>query len=140
VTETVIWTWRGEEVLQKATIAASGGLAEFGLEAEKAAKQELYPGHGYLTGTLQRSTHVATPGYSWLSDNVEPSESSPERGGQLAVPGRVGNKLALELGSGMRYAVPVHQGHHGREGYHWLVIGVQKTVSKIAAILEKRKL
>lgn len=53
--------WRGPEVLARAMPGAVKGLTEFDLRAEAAAKQQLYPGHGKITGTLQRGI-VGEPG------------------------------------------------------------------------------
>jgi hypothetical protein len=47
-------TWNGPDVLAKARRGAVVGLTEVDLRVEAAAKAELYPGHGKLTGTLQR--------------------------------------------------------------------------------------
>lgn len=47
--------WRGKETLAKARAAAVAGLTRGALRIEGAAKAELYPGHGKLTGTLQRA-------------------------------------------------------------------------------------
>lgn len=47
-------TWRGPELLAKARAGAVKGLTEVDQRTEAAAKAELYPGHGLLTGTLRR--------------------------------------------------------------------------------------
>jgi hypothetical protein len=46
--------WRGQAYLDRARRGAVRGLTEFDLRIEAAQKQELYPGHGKLTGFLQR--------------------------------------------------------------------------------------
>ena len=100
--------------------ALSDALIEFGLLVERGAKQELRGGHGVLTGTLRRSIHVARPSYNWGSDNVTPSTTTPERGGKEIKPEEKGSKLRIEIGSGMVYAMAVHQGHGSFAGYYYL--------------------
>jgi hypothetical protein len=59
-------TWQGPALLAKAMRGAVQGLSEFDLRAEGEAKQQLYPGHGKITGTLQRAI-VGEPAQS-ISD------------------------------------------------------------------------
>lgn len=99
----------------------SQGLKAFNAELVKGAKTKLYPGHGYLTGTLKRSIHAADPDYDWGRDNVEPSGSTPERGSHPYEPVKDGTLLMSAVGSGMRYALPVHQGWGSFEGYHYII-------------------
>lgn len=47
-------TWKGAAVLAKVRAGAVRGLTEVDLRGEAAIKAELYPGHGKLTGALQR--------------------------------------------------------------------------------------
>jgi hypothetical protein len=103
--------WRGETVAEAITAAISAAMATSFLLGEEVAKGVLVPGHGYDTGTMQRGTHVAAPGYPWPADNVEASPSSPERGGQRVEPLQRGPQgvLALELGCGQDYAIYYHQ-------------------------------
>ena len=103
------------------------------------SKRELRRGHGVESGTLRRSIHVAESGYDWSSDDVEPSASSIERGGAQVEPEANGDKLTLEVGSGLGYAMAVHQGHHNFSGYHYLTIGLKKAKEKIDSILSKYK-
>jgi hypothetical protein len=130
--------WKGDEV--KRTIEENGAkiMAEFGLTVEAEAKKELRRGHGVKTGTLRRSIHTAASGYDWGGDDVEPSAGAPERGGQAATP-EAGDKLTVEVGSGMVYAMAVHQGHHSFSGYHYLTNGLKKAQGKLAAILARHK-
>ena len=51
-----------------------------------------------------------------------------------------GVKVTIQLGSGLKYALPVHQGHHSFQGYHFLTIGVDKAKTKLAAILARHRL
>jgi len=48
--------------------------------------------------------------------------------------------LSLEVGSGLRYAMPVHQGHHSFQGYHYLTNGLKKAKAKLDAILRRHRL
>lgn len=131
--------WRGKEVAQEVAQKMAQALGEFGLRAEAHAKKELRKGHGVRTGTLRRSIHTAQPGYNWGADNVAPSTGSTERGGQ-AVEGRVENgRITVQLGSGLVYALAVHQGHHSFEGYHYLTNGIEKARPELPAVLRKHR-
>lgn len=48
-------TWHGERTLDEAAAKLIPLLDRHALRIEAKAKAELYPGHGKLTGTLQRS-------------------------------------------------------------------------------------
>lgn len=112
---------------------------KFGLIVESYGKQELEKGHGVLSGTLRRSIHIAEPGYNWAGDDVEPSEQAPERGGQkieLVVPS---DKVSLLIGSGLRYAMAVHQGHGSFQGYHFLTNPLNKAKPELPGILDEFK-
>lgn len=132
--------WKGKEAATavKRNVVAPA-LGEIGLRVETAAKRQLYKGHGVRTGTLRRSIHTATPGYNWQGDNMEPSASSPERGGQPALPEMESDQLVVQVGSGLRYALFVHQGDEGFEGYHYLVNGVEEVRPQVPAILQKHR-
>jgi len=130
-------TWRGDDVIVKTVNVLGEALTEIGLEVEGEGKKELQKGHGVITGTLRRSIHTAAPGYDWGGDNVKPSESSPDRGNVAAVPANRANRLSLEVGSGMEYALPVHQGHGSFPGYHFLTNAIEKVRSKVPGILRK---
>jgi hypothetical protein len=125
-----------QEVLQNVAAA----LGEFGLVAEGEAKKELQKGHGVITGTLRRSIHTAQPGYGWTGDDVTPSTSSPERGGKSFKAVINGVKVTIQLGSGLKYALAVHQGHHSFQGYHFLTIGVDKAKKDLPKVLARHKL
>jgi hypothetical protein len=51
-----------------------------------------------------------------------------------------GKKITIQLGSGLGYSLPLHQGHHGFQGYHFLTIGVDKTKPELPAVLKKHQL
>jgi len=116
--------WRGPELDRKLRAGLGAGLSEIGLRIEAKAKARLKPseqlddewveggGHGKRTGTLQRSIHNAQLGYDWGGDNVEPSDSSPEHGGQGVTPTEEGDALWIEIGSGLEYAMAVHENHY----------------------------
>ena len=122
----VIQRWNAKGVLEEVARRAEAMLVRFALAAETGAKAELYPGHGVQTGTLRRSIHVSAPGYPWGGDDAPPGEGTPERGGRSVKPERRGKTLVVQLGSGLRYALPVEKGHHSFGGYHYLERGLQK--------------
>ena len=129
--------WKGDEVKRQALENAAAAMAEFGLTVEAESKKELRKGHGVLTGTLRRSIHTALPGYDWGGDDVEPSPGSPERGGELNAPDT--DNVTVQVGSGLVYAMAVHQGHHSFQGYHYLTNGLNKAKGKLQSILARHK-
>ncbi len=133
----VRFDWRGEDVERRVKRGVAEGLMEFGLRSETGAKRRLQPGHGVITGTLRRSIHCATPGYSWAGDNVVPDDSTPERGGEEAEPAEVNGNLILQLGSGLEYAMAVHQGHGSFEGYHYITEAVAEQKPRLSEILKR---
>ena len=125
-------------------------VVRIGLEIEGEARRELHPsaqddagnwieggGRGKRSGTLQRSIHAASVGYNFAGDDVTPSNSSPDRGGQAPEPERDGDRLMVAVGSGMVYAMAVHQGHGSFGGYHYLTNAVEKVRPKALAIIRK---
>jgi len=131
--------WLGDEV--KRTMQEKGAkiIAEFALTVEGESKRELRKGHGVITGTLRRSIHTALPGYDWGGDDVEPSAGAPERGGQNVEAQSSGGRITVEVGSGLQYAMPVHQGHGSFAGYHYLTNGLNKAKAKLESIIAKYK-
>ena len=130
--------WRGDEVLKTTQENAAKIISEFALTVEGEAKKELRKGHGVETGTLRRSIHTALPGYDWGGDDVEPSAGAIERGGEAAMP-EAGNQLTVEVGSGLVYAMAVHQGHHNFTGYHYLTNGLKKAQGKLPSIIARHQ-
>ena len=130
--------WRGDEVLKTTQENAAKIISEFALTVEGEAKKELRKGHGVETGTLRRSIHTALPGYDWGGDDVEPSAGAIERGGEAAMP-EAGNQLTVEVGSGLVYAMAVHQGHHSFSGHHYLTNGLKKAQGKLSSIIARHQ-
>lgn len=128
--------WRGDAVRREVERRMAQAMGRFGLEVEREAKLELRKGHGVETGTLRRSIHTAAAGYDWTGDDVEPSAGSPERGGQAAEGTLEGGQITVQVGSGIRYALAVHQGHGRFGGYHFLTNGLEKAKGKLRGILE----
>lgn len=132
--------WQGDQVLADVQRSVASALSELALRTETYAKLELQKGHGVITGTLRRSLHCAAPGYNWVGDHLEPSENTPELGLQRAAAGMINDEIVVQVGSGLRYALPVHQGHGNFGGYHFLTIGLEQAVNEIDEVLEKYKL
>lgn len=130
--------WKGDEVLRTTQENAAKIISEFALTVEGKAKKELRKGHGVLTGTLRRSIHTALPGYDWGGDDVEPSAGAIERGGEAVMP-EAGNQITVEVGSGLVYAMAVHQGHHNFTGYHYLTNGLKKAEGKLPSIIARHQ-
>lgn len=131
--------WRGDDVKRQVIQNVASAWEEFTLEVEGESKRELRRGHGVEYGTLRRSIHVALPGYDWGGDDVESGPGTPERGGVAVEPSVSANEIASQVGSGLKYAMPVHQGHHSFQGYHYLTNGLKKAKAKLDSILEKHK-
>ena len=129
--------WKGDHVVQVTEDQLMEILPEFALVAEGESKKELKKGHGVETGTLRRSIHAAEEGYEFGGDNVEPSESSPERGNQSVKATKDGNRISCLLGSGMLYALKIHQGWGNFAGYHYFTNGIEKALEKLDAIIAR---
>lgn len=124
--------WLGVQVLDKKRQQAANAMGEVGLRVEAAAKRQLYKGHGVITGTLRRSIHTAPPGYGWGGDG-----GGGEMGGQATPAKLVGDKLIVEVGSGLEYAKPVHDGHGSFGGYHYLTTGIDIVRPTVPAIFKE---
>lgn len=104
--------WHGAQVFEDCVQAITDALTEFGLRVETPAKGALVPGAGVVTGTYRRSIHSAGPTYNFASDDVPPSEASPERGGSGGGAERQGKQIITIIGSGLKYAEDV-EAHYG---------------------------
>lgn len=132
--------WRGDEVIKLTEEQLKAILGEFALTAEGESKKELKKGHGVVTGTLRRSIHAGSPEYNFAADNVEPGSGSPERGGKLVEAVKNGsNRFVVALGSGLSYAMKIHQGWGSFLGYHYIILGVDKTKAKLGTIIARHQ-
>jgi hypothetical protein len=130
--------WKGDEVLKTTKENGAAIISEFALTVEGEAKRELRKGHGVETGTARRSIHTALPGYDWSGDDVAPSASSVERGGEAVMP-EASDQITVEVGSGLGYALALHQGHHNFSGYHYLTNGLSKAREKLDSIIARHQ-
>lgn len=131
--------WKADEL--KSLVVQNGAaiISEFALTVEGESKKELRKGHGVETGTLRRSIHAALPGYDWGGDDVESDAEGAERGGDLVVPDSKNSELTVQVGSGLNYAMAVHQGHHKFQGYHFITNGLNKAKGKLPSIVARYK-
>lgn len=137
--------WRGDEVKRQVMENVAKAFGEYALTVEGESKKELRRGHGVLYGVLRRSIHAALPSYDWSSDDS--SDGGPERGGSLVEAEISENSIAISVGSGLVYAMAIHQGWplgykglRGQfEGYHYITNGDKKARPKLPSILEKYK-
>lgn len=99
--------WRGKQLTEYIVADMRMAVGEIGLAIEQGAKGDLYPLHGYDTGSLKRSIHTAKPGHSFKGEHRYPD--GPERGGRL-VPGELGTdgNPQIAVGTGQDYAHYVH--------------------------------
>lgn len=139
--------WKGDLVAKMSEEQICAIMGEIALIGEGEAKKELQKGRGVLTGTLRRSIHAATPDYEFATDNVEAAPASPERGNKKVLARRVGNRLVVLLGSGLSYAMAIHQGwtagYKGMKGsfagYHYLVNGLEKAKGQTDAVIARHQ-
>ena len=133
--------WLGDRVyknvIDQVVIPA---MSDFALDVEGSSKRQLRPGHGKLTGTMQRSIHAAEPGYAWSKDDVPPGRSSPQRGGKKVLAKLIGNRVSILVGSGLKYALPLHQGHGKFSGIPFLTDGLKASKGRIKSHLERYRL
>lgn len=139
--------WNGDEVKDKVLEeTVRPALIEFGLKAETASKRKLkvsmhddegnwikWGGRGKQYGTLQRSIHIASPDYDWGGD----VGSDDERGGVEAEPKRDGDKMTIQLGSGIEYAIYVHEIHYNPDVKHFIIRSVDEIRPEMPKILDK---
>lgn len=129
--------WNGKQLLKNLESGLGDGLVEFDHQVAEAAKAQLWPGHGVITRTLKRSLHAASPDYNWRGDNVKPSNKAPERGRKPFKVKKIGNKIMGVIGSGMIYAMAIHQGFKSFAGYHYITIGLQKKLPDVPRIFQR---
>ena len=134
--------WFGPEIVDEVENNIPNILGEIGLLVEGFAQDQLWPGHGLLTGALLGSLHTAKPGYNWAADHFDTSKGPgfPRRGGRLALAINRGGIYWLQVGSGQNYAMPVHQGHRSFIGYHYLTIGLGLTLPEIPKVIARNKI
>lgn len=133
------FNWNDEEVIKLSQEQLEAVLVEFGLVVEGESKKELEKGHGVLTGTLRRSIHAASGDFNFGTDDVEPSESSPERGNKEISAKRDGNRFVVAVGSGLKYAMRIHQGWGRFGGYHYITNGLEKAKGQRDAIIGRHQ-
>jgi hypothetical protein len=127
--------WKGAQTRAQVVEAIKSGLGEFGLKHETEAKRELQPGHGVLTGTLRRSIHSAADSYDFAGDDVPPTTSSPDRGGNEVIPQESGGRVVVVVGSGMIYARKMEELYAYMQNSHNRVLPeLIPTIQKHAAI------
>ena len=136
MTEKYKLNWTGEDAVDEVVAKLTKGFGRFALRVESNSKQELKYEHGVLTGTLRRSIHAASPDYNFAGDDVKPSSSSPELGGRLIQAMKQIKGIVIAVGSGLVYAMAVHQGHHSFEGYHYITNGLEKSRSFLKKDIE----
>lgn len=135
-----ITRWHGKEIADAVKNNVAKGLGKFALRVEGHSKKELRRGHGVRYGTLRRSIHTAEPGYNWGADDVKPGPGTAELGGRIFKAMINGRRVTIQVGSGLRYALPVHQGHHSFAGYHYLTIGLDKAKPELKNDLAEYRL
>ena len=79
-------------------------LSEMALVLVTNIQEQLYPGHGYITGNLYGSIQS-----DYVSDGI--------------------NGVVRAYPQGIEYAQWVDQGHHSWGGYHFMEQGLEETVA-----------
>jgi hypothetical protein len=128
--------WQPEKVVDEKMAKLARAYGRWGLVVEGESKKVLRRGHGVLTGTLRRSIHTAEPGYNFGADNVTPTASAPERGGQNTDAAVINRRLSLLVGSGMVYALAIHNGFGGFAGYHYITLGLKKAKPALKPMID----
>lgn len=136
--------WRGKETKQEVEQVLSDAIVEIDLRVEAKAKQNLKPsqrdakgrwvkggGRGKRTATLQRSIHAAAPDYNWSGDN-----GGADLGGKDFKPRIRGNKITGAVGSGLVYALALHQDDDS-EGKHYLIKAYNEVQPEAIKIVKK---
>ena len=128
----LVYTSETKKLSQQIAAAITSGLTEYGLKHETAAKTLLFPGHGKVTGTLQRSIHAASPNYDYTADNVKASNSSPERSGTGGEAMKI-NKymIRVSVGSGLNYAERIEN------LYNYLTKSQELTLPQLEPTIQK---
>lgn len=124
--------WHGKPTQREIEKILGEALVEIGLRIEGEAKKQLWPGHGKVTGTLQRSIHAASPDYNFVRDNVEPGPHSPERGNNTGemTPKLYGQRLSIAVGTGMEYAMQIHF------LYKYLTLALNKVRPQVLKVMQ----
>ncbi len=124
--------WHGKQCENEIEEILSEALVEVGLRIEGEAKKQLWPGHGKVTGTLQRSIHAASPDHDFSQENVPATKASPERSRSSAiVPRKDNQRLRIAVGTGMEYAMHIHF------LYKYLTLGLDKVRPKVLKIIQE---
>jgi hypothetical protein len=130
--------WNGQEVSNRVLdTVLIPAFSDFALDVEGTSKRQLKPGAGKLTGTLQRSIHAADPDYKWSQDDIPPVRGSAEKGGRKVLAVRKGKTIIILVGSGLRYALPVHQGHGSYAGIPYLKNGLGAAQGRLKRHIER---
>lgn len=131
--------WNGKRVFELLSDDIGEGMVDWGIQdLEPAIDSELYPGHGYDTGTMERGTHVGPAHHNYGGENVPAAPGTPDRRGRRYRPQVSGNRISGSVGSGQSYAMIVHQGGNGRHGLHFITDPVQHTANALVKRVQDR--
>ena len=125
--------WKGKQVEAEIIARLKLALGDIGLDIEGEGKQQLYPGHGVITGTLRRSIHAASGDHVFAAD-----AAGQELGGSAPQAVERSNRLLIAVGSGLNYAMTVHQGHGAFQGYHYMTNAVQRAAPRALDHVRRR--
>jgi hypothetical protein len=136
--------WQPEVAVDEKLAKLAVAYGRFGLHVEACSKKVLQKGHGVLTGTLRRSIHTAEPGYDWSQDasavtikGKREKGASYTLGGKLVVAVVRERRVSLLVGSGLKYALKIHNGFGGFPGYHYLTLGLKKATPDLPKFLKE---
>lgn len=123
--------WAGDQLGAAVKVAISIGLVAWADLHERAAKDQLAPGHGLLTGRGQRSIHAAAPDYNWRQDFSAPARSAPELSSVAYQPVEKGGRMVAAVGSGLFYMSLIEDRYGFVERSH------DQTIGDLAGALER---
>jgi hypothetical protein len=115
----VRFKWYGNQVLDRTVAKTDRAMEEVGKRWKEETQRQLYPGHGYLTGALHDSIYYEIRRHT--------------------------KRTYVLVGSPLKYAIWVHEGHHTPsgnwwEGYHYIINAKDIITPEIPAILEAYRL
>ena len=127
---TVKINWRGDEVRKTMQERAAKVLKLVAESIVDNVQDELYPGHGELSGDLK-----ASYAYSLQRDDVDARDLPSEDALLTAVK----KGLSFYVGSTWAYAFQVDQGRGSFEGYNQLILALDKTTGDIKWLIKQVK-
>ena len=117
--------WRGDQVLKQTRKRAAKILELVAENIVHNVQDQLYPGHGELSGDLKKSY-----GFGVNRDDVNFQD-------RAKVADIIANNLRLYVGSTWAYAFRIDQGFGDFEGYNQLSLALDETTGDIKWVIKQ---